>query len=69
MWNNNFLTVEQVAQITGLSCERVREIAAAKDLIGFKPQGGRRWRFTKQEVAKYMGCKVEDVQMALVKGA
>jgi len=61
MWNSNFLTVEEVAKIIGLSCERVREIAAAKDLIGFKPQGGRRWRFTKQAVADYMGCKVEEL--------
>ncbi len=61
MWNNNFLTVEQVAKMVGLSCERVREVAASGDLIGFKPQGARRWRFTKQEVANYMGCKVEDL--------
>ena len=61
MWNSNFLTVEEVSKIIGLSCERVREKAAAGDLVGLKPKGARRWHFTRQSVANYMGCTPEDL--------
>ena len=53
----NFLTTEQVAKIVGLSAGRVRELAQAQVIKALRPEGSRRWRFTKQAVADYMGVK------------
>lgn len=58
---STFLTTEQVADILGVKVARVRELALAKSIDALRPEGARRWRFTKQAVAKYMGCKVEDI--------
>lgn len=59
--NKKFYTTEEVAQIVGLSVGRVRELAVAGDITGYKPFGARRWRFSKQSVADYMGCTKEEI--------
>lgn len=55
------LKVKEVAKIIGLSEERVREIAAAGNIKASKPVGSRRWIFTAQAVADYMGVKVNEL--------
>lgn len=53
----SFYTTEDVAKIIGLSAGRVRELAQAGIIKALRPEGSRRWRFTKQAVADYMGVK------------
>ena len=56
-----FLKVKEVAQLIGISEERVREIAAAGNIRASKPVGSNRWVFTPQAVADYMGVKVNEL--------
>lgn len=58
---STFLTTEQVADILGVKVARVRELALSGDIDALRPEGARRWRFTKKAIAKYMGCDVEDL--------
>ena len=58
---SNFLTTEQVAAIIGVKADRVRELALAGIIKALRPEGSRRWRFTRQAVADYMGVKKEDI--------
>lgn len=58
---STFLTTEEVAQMIGVKPARVRELALSGNIRALRPEGARRWRFTKQEVANYMGCKVEEL--------
>ena len=55
-----FYTTEEVAQIVGVSVVRMRELALAGNIKAFKPYGARRWRFTKQAVADYLGCDIKE---------
>lgn len=55
-----FYTTEEVAKIVGISVSHLRELALAGNIKAFKPYGARRWRFTKQAVADYLGCDIKE---------
>lgn len=58
---STFLTTEEVAQMIGVKPARVRELALSGNIRALRPEGARRWRFTKQAVADYMGVKKEEI--------
>lgn len=58
---STFLTTEEVAQMIGVKPARVRKLALSGNIRALRPEGARRWRFTRQAVADYMGVKKEDI--------
>lgn len=61
MNSTSFLNTKQVAGIIGYSSSWVRMLALAGEIKYYRPQGRRFMRFKAEDVAKYMGCKVEDL--------
>ena len=55
------LTAKQAAEILGLSVGRTREIARANDLVFYRNGKQGKMAILAGKLAKYMGCKVQDL--------
>lgn len=59
--NNATLNAKQVSEILGYSTSWVRMLALAGELKYYRPAGRRKMTFLKADVAKFLGCKEEEL--------
>ncbi len=58
---NATLTAKQVSEILGYSPAWVRMLALAGEIKYYRPAGRRKMTFLKADVAKFLGCKEEEL--------
>ena len=56
-----FYNTEEVAAMLGVSVQRLRVLALAGNIKAYRPEGARRWRFSKKSIAQYLGCAEEEL--------
>ncbi len=61
MTNNTRLNSKQVGELLGYSAAWVRMLALAGEIKYYRPDGRRKMLFRAADVAKFLGCKVEEL--------
>lgn len=59
--NSTTLNAKQVSEILGYSASWVRMLALAGEIKYYRPEGRRKMLFLKSDVAKFLGCKEEEL--------
>lgn len=61
MQNNTRLDSKQVAALIGYCPAWVRMLALAGEIKYYRPAGRRKMVFKAQDIAQFLGCKVEEL--------